>query len=97
MLFLLGTLSPIIVLAVVFILAGLLKGKWRWMALWFGPLIVFLVAWLVGQRVAEGGNLLYVTIFSLVLAGLFIYYPVLAIIGFIRFWRKRKANREINK
>ena len=97
MLFFLGTFSPIIVLIAVFVLAGLLKGKGRWVTLLFGPLGVFGVAWLIGQKVAANGNLLYVAVFGVVFVGLFAYYPILGIIGFIKFLRKRKTNREVLK
>lgn len=84
------TLVSIITLILVFILAGFLKGKSRWVMLVFGPLVFFLVQELTFEGTLEKDSLWHLVISDIILIGMVLYYPILAIIWFVKFLRKRK-------
>ncbi len=90
LLILIGTFWPVegVVLAVVFSL--LLRGIWRWVALFILPGLSQVPVFMYTEQLARNGNMLFVTLFGLMLFLLFVYYFVLVTVAVVFFIRSRQ-------
>jgi len=87
---LLGTFWPVLGMALVAFLAIFIR-KARWWILFLGPIVVMVPCFVFGNVIGQNGNLLFIALFLSLLAGLCIYYPVLAVTGLIVFYRRSRA------
>lgn len=69
----------------------MLKGIWRVAALILVPLVTYLLCSYFGADIAYDGNMLYVVLVAIFVAVLPIYYPVLLVVGGIRWVRMRRG------
>ena len=74
------------------VLGVALKGRWRVVALLLVPLVTYLLCSYFGSDIAYDGNMLYVIQVAVFVALLPIYYPVLLVVGGIRWMRMKRGN-----
>lgn len=82
------TFVPLAGLAVVFSLAWLVRGPWRWGVLIAGPLVLTLAAWFAARPVTEGEPLVRY-VFTMLFLFLWFYYPALVLVAFLLRRRRR--------
>jgi hypothetical protein len=84
---LLGTFLPILGMLAVALSAVFFR-RGRWWILFFGPLLVLFLCFALLPWLADNGNLLYMTLFVGLYAGLGVYYLVLCVVAGIVFYRR---------
>jgi sugar phosphate permease len=87
---LVATFLPIYGVIVTIVAALILKRGKRVCALVTIPLVTLWLCSVFGAQIAHDGNMLYVLLAMMYLVGLFIYYPVLLIIGVVWLIRSKK-------
>ena len=88
---LIGTFLPVYGVVLTVLLAITLKGRWRVVSLLFVPLLTYFLCSYFGSDIAYDGNMLYVIQVAVFVAVLPIYYPVLLVIGGIRWVRMKRG------
>jgi len=84
-----GTFLPVIGAVVTAVLALILSGPARWVALVVVPALTGVVCWNIAQPVMYNGNLLAAVIYILYLLALMAYYPGLLIVALVIRLRRR--------
>lgn len=86
-----GTFLPVIGAVVTAVLALILAGPARWIALVVVPALTGVICWNIAQPVMHNGNLLAAVIYILYLLALMAYYPALLIVALVIRLRRRAA------
>lgn len=77
---------PLFGIAVIAVLAGIYKGWKKWLVFIFGPVILFGAQTLFLQFDIIEGNLLTVSVYGLMMVGIWYYYIILLIVGIYQGW-----------
>jgi len=85
---------PLFGIMAIAVLAGIYKGRKKWLVLILGPAILFSLQTLLLHFDIIEGNLLTAAVFGLMMVGMWCYYIVLLIIGIYYGWKnwRRKEN-----
>jgi hypothetical protein len=92
-LILLGTFLPFIGIGATALLAVATRGPTRWMILTGLPAVTLGVCWFVMGPVWSNGNLLAAAIYMTYVGLLLTYYPVLVVVGAIRYRQVTRHTR----
>ena len=86
-----GTFWPVIGMTVV-ALSAVFFQRARWWLLFYGPLAVLFPCFAFGEIIGANGNMLFMLLYLGLLMGLWLYYPVLCVIGAIFFYRRARED-----
>ena len=89
-LILLGTLWPPVAVFLGILIGLAARGKWRWLLLVIAPAIMLLPCIIFAEQLAYNGNMLFVALLMTTLVFLFIYYPLLLVIGILTYIKRNR-------
>ena len=84
---------PLAVIMLTILAALLLRGRWRWVVLWLLPASGVAICELYAPELGRDGNMLGVATALLLFVGVWIYYPLLAVVHGMS-WRRRSRGQQ---